>query len=89
MVLAMITAARAAGADWVEAVALGNVAAGLEVERFGTVPIKPAEIIQEILTEVHESTAARSERLTHYIGRSWPPTAPAARRSSSPTAASI
>jgi D-beta-D-heptose 7-phosphate kinase/D-beta-D-heptose 1-phosphate adenosyltransferase len=54
MVLAMITAARAAGADWVEAVALGNVAAGLEVERFGTVPIKPGEIIQEILSEVHE-----------------------------------
>jgi D-beta-D-heptose 7-phosphate kinase/D-beta-D-heptose 1-phosphate adenosyltransferase len=54
MVLAMLTAARAAGADWVEAVALGNVAAGLEVERFGTVPIKPAEIIQEILNEVHE-----------------------------------
>ena len=54
MVLAMITAARAGGADWVEAVALGNVAAGLEVERFGTVPIKPSEIIQEILSEVHE-----------------------------------
>jgi D-beta-D-heptose 7-phosphate kinase/D-beta-D-heptose 1-phosphate adenosyltransferase len=54
MVLAMLTAARAAGADWVESVALGNVAAGLEVERFGTVPIKPAEIIQEILSEVHD-----------------------------------
>jgi D-beta-D-heptose 7-phosphate kinase/D-beta-D-heptose 1-phosphate adenosyltransferase len=54
MVLAMITAARAGGADWVEAVALGNVAAGLEVERFGTVPIKPEEIIQEIQAEAHE-----------------------------------
>jgi D-beta-D-heptose 7-phosphate kinase/D-beta-D-heptose 1-phosphate adenosyltransferase len=54
MVLAMLTAARAAGADWVEAVALGNVAAGLEVERFGTVPIKPEEIIQEIQNEAHE-----------------------------------
>lgn len=54
MVLAMIAAARAAGADWVEAVALGNVAAGLEVERFGTVPIAPAEIIQEIQSEAHE-----------------------------------
>jgi len=50
----MITAARAAGADWVEAVALGNVAAGLEVEKFGTVPIKPDEIIQELQAEAHE-----------------------------------
>jgi D-beta-D-heptose 7-phosphate kinase/D-beta-D-heptose 1-phosphate adenosyltransferase len=54
MVLAMLAAARAGGADWVEAVALGNVAAGLEVERFGTVPIKPDEIIQEIQAEAHE-----------------------------------
>jgi len=54
MVLAMIAAARAAGADWVEAVALGNVAAGLEVERFGTMPIAPAEIIQEIQSQAHE-----------------------------------
>ena len=37
-----------------EAVSLGNVAAGLEVERFGTVPIKPSEIIQEIQAEVHD-----------------------------------
>jgi D-beta-D-heptose 7-phosphate kinase/D-beta-D-heptose 1-phosphate adenosyltransferase len=54
MVLAMISMARAAGADWMEAVALGNVAAGLEVERFGTVPITPAEIIQEIQSEAHD-----------------------------------
>lgn len=56
MVLAMITAARAAGADWVEAVALGNVAGGLEVEKFGTVPITPAEIIQELLIETRDHT---------------------------------
>jgi D-beta-D-heptose 7-phosphate kinase/D-beta-D-heptose 1-phosphate adenosyltransferase len=55
MVLAMLAAARAAGANWVEAVALGNVAAGLEVERFGTVPIKPAEIIQELQSQVHDN----------------------------------
>ena len=54
MVLAMLTAARAGGADWAEAVALGNVAAGLEVERFGTVPITPGEIIKEIQAEAHE-----------------------------------
>jgi D-beta-D-heptose 7-phosphate kinase / D-beta-D-heptose 1-phosphate adenosyltransferase len=54
MVLAMLAVARAAGASWVEAVALGNVAAGLEVERFGTVPIRPDEIVQELQDEAHE-----------------------------------
>jgi D-beta-D-heptose 7-phosphate kinase/D-beta-D-heptose 1-phosphate adenosyltransferase len=54
MVLAMLTAARAAGADWVESVALGNVAAGLEVERFGTVPITRAEIVAELQAESHD-----------------------------------
>jgi D-beta-D-heptose 7-phosphate kinase/D-beta-D-heptose 1-phosphate adenosyltransferase len=46
--------ARAAGATWVEAVSLANVAGGLEVEKFGSVPIKPEEIIQELLSEVRE-----------------------------------
>jgi D-beta-D-heptose 7-phosphate kinase/D-beta-D-heptose 1-phosphate adenosyltransferase len=54
MVLAMLAVARTAGATWTEAVALANVAGGLEVERFGSVPIKPAEIIQELLSEEHE-----------------------------------
>jgi D-beta-D-heptose 7-phosphate kinase / D-beta-D-heptose 1-phosphate adenosyltransferase len=54
MVLAMLAAARAAGASWTEAVMLGNVAAGLEVERFGTVPITPDEIVQELRAEAHE-----------------------------------
>jgi D-beta-D-heptose 7-phosphate kinase/D-beta-D-heptose 1-phosphate adenosyltransferase len=54
MVHAMLTVARVAGATWSEAVALANVAAGLEVERFGCVPIRPAEIIQELLVEAHE-----------------------------------
>ncbi len=54
MVLSMLAIARTAGADWVEAVALANVAGGLEVERFGSVPIPPKEIIQELLNEVHE-----------------------------------
>jgi D-beta-D-heptose 7-phosphate kinase/D-beta-D-heptose 1-phosphate adenosyltransferase len=54
MVHAMLTVARAAGATWLEAVALANVAAGLEVERFGCVPIRPEEIVQELLVEAHE-----------------------------------
>jgi D-beta-D-heptose 7-phosphate kinase/D-beta-D-heptose 1-phosphate adenosyltransferase len=54
MVLATVAVARAAGADWVDAVALANVAGGLEVERFGSVPVKPREIIDELLSEAHE-----------------------------------
>lgn len=55
MVHAMLTAARAAGADWTEAAVLANVAAGLEVERFGAVPITPQEIVQELLAEAHQT----------------------------------
>lgn len=51
MVLAMVTMARAAGANWVDAVALGNIAGGLEVEKLGCVPITPQEIIHDLLAE--------------------------------------
>ena len=54
MVLAMLAVARSAGASWSDSVALANVAGGLEVERFGSVPITPQEIIQELLSEAHE-----------------------------------
>src|SRR5438309_772469 len=46
--------ARAGGATWSESVSLANVAGGLEVERFGVVPITKQEIIQELLSEAHE-----------------------------------
>jgi D-beta-D-heptose 7-phosphate kinase/D-beta-D-heptose 1-phosphate adenosyltransferase len=46
--------ARCAGGDWIESVALANVAAGLEVEKYGSVPITPGEIKLELLTEQHE-----------------------------------
>jgi D-beta-D-heptose 7-phosphate kinase/D-beta-D-heptose 1-phosphate adenosyltransferase len=51
MMLAMITMARAGGANWEETAQLANVAAGLEVEKLGVVPIKPQEIIQELVSE--------------------------------------
>src|SRR4051794_20477019 len=54
MVLAMLAMARAAGASWVEAVSLANVAGGLEVEKFGSVPVTREEITQELLSEVRE-----------------------------------
>jgi D-beta-D-heptose 7-phosphate kinase/D-beta-D-heptose 1-phosphate adenosyltransferase len=53
MAFAMLAIARVAGATWEEATALANIAGGLEVEKFGVVPITPAEIIQELLAEVH------------------------------------
>lgn len=53
MAFAALAIARAAGATWEEATALANIAGGLEVEKFGVVPIKAAEIIQELLAEVH------------------------------------
>ncbi|MFI5380149.1 MAG: D-glycero-beta-D-manno-heptose 1-phosphate adenylyltransferase [Tepidisphaerales bacterium] len=54
MVLAMVAVARAAGASWSDAVALGNIAGGLEVEKFGCVPITPEEIIHDLLAEHRE-----------------------------------
>lgn len=54
MVLAAMGASRAAGGDWVESVALANVAGGLEVERFGAVPVKPEEIVAELMAESHD-----------------------------------
>ena len=54
MVLAMLAVARSAGADWRDAAALANTAAGLEVEKFGSVPITPREILQELLSEARD-----------------------------------
>ncbi len=50
-VLAMLAAAVAAGADLESAARLANVAGGLEVERFGCVPITADEILAEIRLE--------------------------------------
>jgi D-beta-D-heptose 7-phosphate kinase / D-beta-D-heptose 1-phosphate adenosyltransferase len=56
MVLAALSLARAAGATWPEAVALANVAGGLEVEKFGAVPITATEMVAELLSEAHALT---------------------------------
>jgi D-beta-D-heptose 7-phosphate kinase/D-beta-D-heptose 1-phosphate adenosyltransferase len=61
MVLAMLAVAKTGGASWAESVALANVAGGLEVERFGVVPITRQEIIQELLTEAHEHIGKQRE----------------------------
>jgi D-beta-D-heptose 7-phosphate kinase/D-beta-D-heptose 1-phosphate adenosyltransferase len=48
MVLATLTMAVASGASWLQAAHLANVAGGLEVEKFGIVPITKDEIIDEL-----------------------------------------
>jgi len=53
MVLAALAGARANGADWPTAVELANVAAGLEVEKFGVVPIERDELLLAVLAEHH------------------------------------
>jgi len=54
MVLAVAAAARANGIDWPNATHLANTAAGLEVEKFGVVPIALEELQAELLSERHE-----------------------------------
>ncbi|HQY88591.1 MAG TPA: D-glycero-beta-D-manno-heptose 1-phosphate adenylyltransferase [Tepidisphaeraceae bacterium] len=50
-VLATIALACGAQASWRDAVALANVVAGLEVEKLGCVPIKPDEVVHDLLSE--------------------------------------
>jgi D-beta-D-heptose 7-phosphate kinase/D-beta-D-heptose 1-phosphate adenosyltransferase len=54
MVLAALSLARAAGADWHEATAIANLAGGLEVEKFGAIPITRQELVAELLAETHQ-----------------------------------
>jgi len=49
MVIAMLAGALANDATWPQAVELANVAAGLEVERFGVVPIQLGEVLLSLL----------------------------------------
>ena len=53
MVLAVLAAAIANSADWPSAVKLANIAAGLEVERFGVVPIDLEQILIALLEQRH------------------------------------
>lgn len=47
-VLAMLTASRLVNADWPDAARLTNIAGGLEVEKFGCVPLSRDEIIADL-----------------------------------------
>ena len=54
MVLAMLTAATANGADWPAAVQLANEAAGLEIQKFGVVAVDLDEVLLTLLEQRHE-----------------------------------
>lgn len=56
MMTAAIAAAAANGWGWTDAVRLGNVAAGLEVEQFGVVPIPLATIRRDLWRRVREAS---------------------------------
>jgi len=54
-VLAMLAASLANGTGWERATELANVAAGLEVERFGAVPVDLDEILLDVLSSNHQA----------------------------------
>lgn len=53
-VLATLAASVANGADWPTAVQLANTAAGLEVEKFGIIPVSLEEVLLALLRQQHE-----------------------------------
>ena len=58
MVLAMLTLAMTAGCTLEEAAALANHAAGLEVEKFGSMPVSREEILSDLL-EANQGVAGK------------------------------
>jgi D-beta-D-heptose 7-phosphate kinase / D-beta-D-heptose 1-phosphate adenosyltransferase len=50
-VLACLAASVATGADWADAVRLANIAGGLEVEKFGCVPVTADEMLADLRIE--------------------------------------
>jgi D-beta-D-heptose 7-phosphate kinase/D-beta-D-heptose 1-phosphate adenosyltransferase len=56
MVLATLAVALAADCDYETAVALSNIAGGIEVEKFGTATVTIEEIINDILSEKRSKT---------------------------------
>jgi D-beta-D-heptose 7-phosphate kinase/D-beta-D-heptose 1-phosphate adenosyltransferase len=71
MLLAMLTMARLGGADWAQATALCNVASGLEIEKYGSVPITRQEIVHELLIEAGQRQGKQRslEQLTAELAR--------------------
>ncbi len=55
MVIAVVTLVLAAGGSFEEAVRLGNVAGGIEVEKFGVQTVSRDEIVADLLTEARRA----------------------------------
>lgn len=70
-VLAMLAVAVAEGCEMPEAVALANVAGGLEVERFGVVPISRDEVVDELrrVIGLRGGKVIQRERLAEEVAR--------------------
>ena len=66
MVLAMLAGALANGADWHAAVELANVAAGLEVEKFGVVPVDLDEVLLSLLHD-HQDKLGKQRQLPQLL----------------------
>lgn len=66
-VLAMIAVALAAGATFEQAVPLANIAGGLEVQRFGCVPITRDEVLAE-LRAAQEATRSKLRNMEELLG---------------------
>ncbi|MDR3639299.1 MAG: D-glycero-beta-D-manno-heptose 1-phosphate adenylyltransferase [Isosphaeraceae bacterium] len=62
MVLAVVGLCLAAGADYAEAAALGNVAGGLEVERIGVALLSRQEILRDLLDHHQPEAVKRLDR---------------------------
>jgi D-beta-D-heptose 7-phosphate kinase/D-beta-D-heptose 1-phosphate adenosyltransferase len=66
-VLAMVAVAVAAGATFEQAVPLANIAGGLEVSKFGCVPIGREEVINE-LRHGHDGARGKIRGVTELVG---------------------
>jgi D-beta-D-heptose 7-phosphate kinase / D-beta-D-heptose 1-phosphate adenosyltransferase len=62
MVLSVVGLCLAAGADYDEAAALGNVAGGLEVEKIGVALLSREEILRDLLDHHHPERCKRPDR---------------------------
>lgn len=64
MMLAALAVTLAAGCDWGTALQLANIAAGIEVEKFGVATVSISEIINEIISRSKSKTGKIREDLS-------------------------
>jgi D-beta-D-heptose 7-phosphate kinase/D-beta-D-heptose 1-phosphate adenosyltransferase len=64
MMLAVLAVTVAAGCDWVTSLQIANIAAGLEVEKFGVATVSIDEIVNEIISRSKGKTGKIRDDLT-------------------------